>query len=94
VDESSRFIGVLTQVRADEELAAGRPALSARDAMAPDDGNDSVGTSSSLESVLGSEALRRLGGVVAVDPDGVLRGVVTIDRVRRALQGAVATPTS
>jgi hypothetical protein len=28
--------------------------------------------------------------VLAVDRDGVLRGVVTIERVRRALRGAVA----
>jgi Zn-dependent protease len=92
VDETGRFAGVLTQARADEELAAGRPALTAREAMGSDDGTDPVQTGAPLESVLGSEALRRLGGVVAVDPDGVLRGVVTIDRVRRALQGTVAAP--
>jgi hypothetical protein len=30
---------------------------------------------------------------MAVDPDGVLRGVVTIEQVRRALQSAVVPTT-
>ena len=43
-----------------------------------------------LEALLGSEPLRRIGALMAVDPDGRLRGIVTIDRVRRALQQATA----
>ena len=38
-----------------------------------------------LESLLGAEGLGRLGAMVAVDSDGVLRGVVTLAQVRRAL---------
>ena len=34
------------------------------------------------------ESLGRLGALMAVDRDGVLRGVVTVDQVRRALQSA------
>ena len=41
-----------------------------------------------LESLLGNDALRRLGGLVAVDADGRLRGVVTADQVGRALRDA------
>jgi len=41
-----------------------------------------------LEALLGSEGLQRLGALMAVDGDGVLRGVVTIDEVRRALRPA------
>jgi hypothetical protein len=37
--------------------------------------------------VLSNENLRRLGGLVAVDADGRLRGVVTVDRIGRALRG-------
>jgi hypothetical protein len=40
-----------------------------------------------LESLLGQEGLARLGAIMAVDGEGVLRGIVTIDAVRRALQG-------
>ena len=39
--------------------------------------------------LLGQEGLARLGAIMAVDGEGVLRGVVTVDAVRRALQGAV-----
>jgi hypothetical protein len=40
-----------------------------------------------LEALLASEGLQRLGALMAVDPDGILRGVVTLDRVRQALTG-------
>jgi hypothetical protein len=44
-----------------------------------------AGTEDALESVLSLDGLGRLGAIMAVDSDGVLRGIVTIDRVRRAL---------
>ena len=43
-----------------------------------------------LESLLGNEDLRRLGAVIAVDSDGRLRGVVTLNQVGRALRTAVS----
>ena len=45
-----------------------------------------------LEALLGSEPLRRLGALMAVDADGRLRGVVTVEQVRRALAGAPRRP--
>ena len=39
-----------------------------------------------LEVLLASEPLRRFGALMAVDGDGRLRGVVTLDQVSRALQ--------
>jgi CBS domain-containing protein len=39
-----------------------------------------------LEALLGKEALARLGALMAVDSDGVLRGVVTVGHLRRALR--------
>ena len=39
------------------------------------------------QALLGSEGLQRLGALMAVDREGVLRGVVTLDQLRRALQG-------
>jgi hypothetical protein len=41
-----------------------------------------------LTEVLSSESLGRLGALMAVDGEGVLRGVVTIEQVRRAQQSA------
>ena len=42
-----------------------------------------------LESLLGNDALRRLGGLAAVDANGRLRGVITADQVGRALRDAL-----
>jgi hypothetical protein len=36
--------------------------------------------------VLGNEALRRLGAVIATDADGHIRGVLTIDAIGQALR--------
>jgi Zn-dependent protease len=41
-----------------------------------------------LTDLLSSESLGRLGALMAVDGEGVLQGVVTIEQVRRALQSA------
>jgi Zn-dependent protease len=49
-----------------------------------DDGR--VATDAPLEALLGSEPLRRLGAVFAIDADGRLRGVVTLEQVTAALQ--------
>ena len=42
-----------------------------------------------LESLLGNDALRRLGGLAAVDAEGRLRGIVTAQQVGRALREAL-----
>ena len=38
----------------------------------------------------GSEPLRRLGSLMAVDAEGRLRGVITVDQVTRALRSRLA----
>ena len=43
-----------------------------------------------LESLLGNTELRRLGGLAAVDADGRLSGVITLEQVGRALRDAVS----
>jgi Zn-dependent protease len=43
-----------------------------------------------LEALLASEPLRRAGALMAVDADGRLRGVVTLEQVSRALQARLA----
>ena len=57
--------------------------------MDADDDEWKAGADASLESLLGSEPLRRSGALFAVDPDGRLRGVVTIEQVRRAPRAPV-----
>jgi Zn-dependent protease len=92
VDPSGRLVGVVSReavssVPDDDRLR--RPVGSV---MARDDGSSGLraGLEDPLESLLDQESLSRLGAVMAVDSNGVLRGIVTIDAVRRALRGAVA----
>ena len=47
-----------------------------------------------ITDLLGSESLGRLGALMAVDDAGVLRGVVTIRQLRRAMQSAIAGSTA
>jgi CBS domain-containing protein len=56
--------------------------------MARDDGSSGlrVRLEEPLESLLTQEGLSRLGAIMAVDGEGRLRGIVTVDAVRRALQ--------
>lgn len=90
VDEHGRFLGVVRETRVDEEIAAGRPALAVAELVELADAEDwRVASDSPLEALLGDEQLRSRGALVAVDGDGVLRGVVTIEQVRRALTAAL-----
>ena len=49
-----------------------------------------VRTDTPLESLIGYEPLRTLGALMAVDAEGRLRGVVTLEQVSRALQARLA----
>ncbi len=90
VDATDRFRGLLVR-----EAADGVPELSRADQTVGDvfeldaSGSLRVRDDAPLESLLGNDALRRLGGLAAVDADGRLRGVITADQVGRALRDAV-----
>jgi len=88
VDEYGRFVGIVHEEQVREAERAGRAERPIREVMDADDGEWRVGADTPLESLLGSEPLGRVGALFAVDRDGHLRGVVTIDQVRRALQSA------
>ena len=47
-----------------------------------------------LTEILSSDSFSKLGAVMAVDREGNLSGVVTVDRVRRALQSAFGSPAA
>jgi Zn-dependent protease len=90
VDERGRFLGVVREPRVDQEIAAGRPALAIGELVEISEAEGwRVQSDSPLESLLGDEQLRSHGALMAVDADGVLRGVVTLDQVRRALAAAL-----
>lgn len=84
VDHARHFLGVVRSERIDAEIAAGRPALEVGEVLERDL-PVRIGEQEPLESLLRSEGLGRLGGMVAVDGDGILRGVVTVAQIRQAL---------
>ena len=88
VDERGHFAGLVERARLDDAPADARIGEVVGPATRDDFG---VGVDEPLEALLGSEALERLGAIMAVDGEGVLRGVVTIEQVARALRPVAHT---
>ncbi len=90
VDSNARLVGVVSREAVESVPSQERGSRAVGSVMARDDGSSGlrVRLDEPLERLLGREGLARLGAIMAVDGEGVLRGVVTIDDVRRALQGA------
>ena len=87
VDATDRFRGLLVREAADAVPEPTRAQQTVGEVFEVDaSGKLWVRADAPLESLLGNDALRRLGGLAAVDADGRLRGVVTADRVGRALR--------
>jgi Zn-dependent protease len=86
VDGNQRFVGLLDSGTAEAVPAVERATSTVGEILARDSGNLTVREDAPLETLLGNEALRRLGALVATDDDGRLRGVVTVDQIGRALQ--------
>jgi Zn-dependent protease len=91
VDVHGRFLGLATREALDKVPESLRPGSSVSEVMGDTGTTFRVQVDEPLEALLGSEALQRLGAIMAVDAEGVLRGVVTIEQVSRALQPS-ATP--
>jgi Zn-dependent protease len=91
VDEDGHLVGVVSHEAVNSVPDAAREGRPIASVMARDDGGDGLRAQleDPLEALLSHEGLGRLGAVMAVDGDGVLRGIVTIDAVRRALRGAL-----
>jgi Zn-dependent protease len=86
VDGTQHVVGLVDRPTADNVPAVERTSASIRDVVARDGGSLTVKEDAPLESVLGNEALRRLGALIATDADGHIRGVLTIDAIGRALR--------
>jgi Zn-dependent protease len=87
VEVDGRFAGIAHRA-AIEQVAQQDGALAVRAVTAA---GEEVAPETPLESLAGSEPLRRLGALMAVDRDGRLRGVVTVEQVSRALQARLAS---
>ncbi len=85
IDAAGRLVGLLTAERVDGAVTAGQPALEVAEIVEGAADDLRVSRDTPLESLLGSEPLRRLGALMVVDGDGHLCGVITIERIRRAL---------
>jgi Zn-dependent protease len=92
IDANGRLVGVVSREAVESVPSSEHATRRVESVMARDDGSSGlrVRLDEPLESLLGQEGLARLGAIMAVDGEGVLRGIVTIDAVRRALQGAAA----
>jgi Zn-dependent protease len=88
VDEDGRLEGIARQERAQASVDGGEGWLTMGSVLEPDATTWRVREDRPISEVLSSESLGKLGAIMAVDADGVLRGVVTVEQVRRALRTA------
>jgi Zn-dependent protease len=88
-DGAGTFLGLLRAQRVDGAVSSGQPMLPAADLLDEDAATWRVRAEEPLEALLGRPELRQLGALMAVDTDGRLRGVVTIQQVQRALTAAL-----
>jgi Zn-dependent protease len=89
VEGDGRFAGIA--VEADVRRAAEAGEGWVRVGSLVGDGSRTAGrvpVESPITALIGSEPLGRLGALMAVDSEGMLRGVVTVEQLRRALSAA------
>ncbi len=92
VDAAHRFLGLLVRDRADEVPEVSRASSLVSDLLEQDDGTFQVRDDTPLDALLGNQNLRRFGALMAVDADGRLSGVITVEQVGRALRDATVGP--
>ena len=93
VDSECRFLGIARQERLSDASDRGEGWLTVDSVLEPEaDAGWRVREDRPITELLSSESLGRLGALMAVDGEGVLRGVVTVEQVRRALQAAFGSP--
>jgi Zn-dependent protease len=91
VDAAQRFRGLIERGAADAVPEVSRASSTVREVFVADStGTLRVRDDEPLESLLGNDALRRLGALMAVDADGRLLGVITAEQVGRALRSALS----
>jgi Zn-dependent protease len=95
VDEDGHFVGIARQEKLQAALDGGEGWLTIGAVLDAGEARTwRVAEDRPLTELISSEPLGRLGALMAVDAEGVLRGVVTIEQVRRALQSAFGSPAA
>lgn len=93
IDQTHHFVGIARRERVEDAVHGGQAGLTVGAVLEADDASSlRVSQDGPLTECLTREPLHRLGALVAVDRDGVLRGVVTADQVRRALSSVLRPP--
>jgi Zn-dependent protease len=92
IDAAHRFLGLVVRDKADEVPEVSRSSSLVADLLEHDDGTFQVRDDTPLDSLLSNQNLRRFGALMAVDSEGKLSGVITVEQVGRALRDA--TPGS
>jgi Zn-dependent protease len=90
VDAAHKFLGLIQRDRADEVPEITRANSHVAEYVDHDIGLF-VRDDTPLDSLLANQNLRRLGALMAVDAEGHLSGVVTIEQVGRALRDATSS---
>lgn len=88
VDAAHRFLGLIVRDKADEVPEVSRASSQVSDVVEHDDGTFQVRDDTPLDSLLSNQNLRRFGALMAVDAEGRLSGVITVEQVGRALRDA------
>jgi Zn-dependent protease len=89
IDETGRFEGIARQERAQASFDAGEGWLTIGAVLESGEASSwRVQEDRPITELLASEPLGRLGALMAVDGEGVLRGVVTVEQLRRAMHSA------
>ncbi len=89
VDAAHLFLGLLNREAADQVPEVSRAGSTVSEIVDHDRGLF-VRDDTPLTSLLSNQNLRRLGALMAVDADGRLSGVITVEQVGRALRDASA----
>jgi Zn-dependent protease len=90
VDAGRRFLGLIQRDSADQVPEISRANSHVADYVDHDIGLY-VRDDTPLDSLLANQNLRRLGALMAVDADGRLSGVITVEQVGRALRNSTAS---
>jgi len=89
IDDDGKLLGIVQRERLQAAFDGGEGWLTVGAVREAQDGDSwRIAEDRPLTDVLASDAFAKLGAVMAVDREGVLRGVLTADQVRRALQAA------
>ena len=89
VDAAHRFLGLLERDAADEVPEVSRAGSNVSEIVDADRGLF-IRDDTPLDSLLANQNLRRFGALMAVDADGRLCGVITVEQVGRALRDATS----